>query len=188
MHSGPESQNPFDNSGRRRDDYTDIHWCCDESGSRHNIERSIAVVDKISSMLKTWLDAGVITWESLYGICVLNEPFAIPGQRDDIWIALRDDYYPKAYEAMRKHLDDRVFVNYQGAFRDRWEFDDYFNNFSSVSVDRHIYQCFWDWCRVSTLPAKEMYQVGLIKKDLHWKQAASFPKWFKSGGESQGGW
>jgi len=160
VHAGPESQNPFDNSGRRRDDYTDIHWCCDGSGSRNNIERSLATLDKISSMLKSWLDTGVISWDSLYGICVLNEPFAIPGDRDDIWIALRDDYYPKAYETIRQHLDDRVFVNYQGAFRARWEFDDYYNDFSSVSIDRHIYQCFgWDWCGVSTLPELEMHQV-----------------------------
>ena len=118
------------------------------------------MVGKIASMLKTWLDSGVITWESLYGICVLNEPFAIPGLRDDIWIALRDDYYPKAYEAIREHLDDRVFVNYQGAFRAGSEFDDYFNDFSSVSVDKHIYQSFgFDWCGVATLPREEMYQV-----------------------------
>ena len=160
VHSGPGSQNPFDNSGRRRDVESDIHWCCDGSDSRHNIERSIAVVGKIASMLKTWLDSGIITWESLYGICVLNEPFAIPGLRDDIWIALRDDFYPKAYEAIREHLDDRVFVNYQGAFRAGSEFDDYFNDFSSVSVDKHIYQSFgFDWCGVATLPSEEMYQV-----------------------------
>merc|ERR1711915_945048 len=142
MHSGPGSQNPFDNCGRRRDDYNDIHWCCDGTGSRHNIERSITVMDKVANMLKTWLDDGTITWESIYGICVLNEPFAIPGQRDDIWIALRDDFYPKAYETIRKHLDARVYVNYQGAFRAGWEFDDYYNEFSSVSVDKHIYQAF----------------------------------------------
>jgi len=98
--------------------------------------------------------------ESIYGICVLNEPFAIPGQRDDIWIALRDDFYPKAYEAIRKHLDARVYVNYQGAFRAGFEFDDYYNEFSSVSVDKHIYQAFgYDWCGVATLPSSEMYQV-----------------------------
>ena len=149
VHSGPESQNPFDNGGRRRDVNSDIHWCCDGSGSRHNIERSIAVVDKISSMLKTWLDNGAITWESLYGICVLNEPFAIPGKRDDIWITLRDDFYPKANDAIRKHLDDRVFVNYQSAFRAISDFNDHFNNLSSVSIDQHLYQCFWDWCKVA---------------------------------------
>jgi hypothetical protein len=119
------------------------------------------VVDKIASMLKTWLDSGLISWESLYGICVLNEPFAIPGLRDDIWIALRDDFYPKAYDAIRKHLDDRVFVNYQGAFRAGNEFDDFYNDFSSVSVDKHIYQAFgFDWCGVATLPSQEMYQVS----------------------------
>ena len=94
VHSGPESQNPFDNGGCRRDVNSDIHWCCDGSGSSHNIERSIAVVGKIARMLKTWLDSEIITWESLYGICVLNEPFAIPGKRDNIWMTLRDDFYP----------------------------------------------------------------------------------------------
>ena len=111
-------------------------------------------------MLKTWLDSGVITWENIYGICVLNEPFAIPGKRDDIWIALRDDFYPKAYDAIRKHLDDRVFVNYQSAFRAISDFNGHFNNLSSVSIDQHLYQCFWDWCKVATRPKKEMYQVG----------------------------
>ena len=52
------------------------------------------MVGKIASMLKTWLDSEIITWESLYGICVLNEPFAIPGKRDNIWMTLRDDFYP----------------------------------------------------------------------------------------------
>jgi len=141
LHSGPGSQNGFDNSGRRGE----VHWV-DETypENRHNVDRTLVIIDKIAGTMRKWIDENAFKEETLYGISLLNEP---AGWNDNLWHACRDDFYPKGYDVIRKHFseDSSVFVNLQMAFKPNSDYYGYMpesEGYHSVSLDNHIYQCF----------------------------------------------
>lgn len=140
LHTGPGSQNGFDNSGRRGD----INWVNDDYPTDNaNVARTLDIDDKITATLKNWVNEGVFRQETLYGISLLNEP---AGWQDNIWEACRDEFYPLGYEVLRSYFpEESVAVNLQQAFR---PISDYYNfmpaseGFEGISVDMHLYQCF----------------------------------------------
>ena len=65
LHSGPGSQNGYDNSGRRGK----AHWV-DSSyllGVRHNLDRTVAINNLIASTLRQWVDSGILSVNTIYG-------------------------------------------------------------------------------------------------------------------------
>jgi len=139
LHTGPESQNGYDNSGRRGD----IHWV-DGSypGNRGSLDRTVSILEKISVTAKDWVDSGAITPETLYGIGILNEPHVCGGWNFGgvLWPACIDDFYPKAHDAVRKYLaDTKVVIDIAG--HGYGEFSGWANK-PNVDLDAHNYQCF----------------------------------------------
>jgi len=142
LHTGPGSQNGYDNSGRRGE----IHWV-DESypEDRHNVDRTLTIIDLMCQSLSSWVAEGRISLSTLYGIGILNEPHICGYQSGGkYWATCTEDFYPKAYEVVRKHFaaeDVKVVVDIaSGGFSD-------FDNFlpehrGDVDIDAHHYQCF----------------------------------------------
>jgi hypothetical protein len=66
------------------------HFC------RHNIDRTVMLNGLIAESLKSWIEAGVLRPETLYGFGILNEPHICGTWRDGgkWWPVCRDDYYP----------------------------------------------------------------------------------------------
>jgi len=151
LHGGPGSQNGFDNSGKRGD----INWVSDAYPSDNdNVARTLRVTDAMSATLRLWVDAGVISMDALYGICLLNEP---GGWWDKVWEACTDEFYPLGYETVRKWFPEESFVvNFQQAFKSSQDWVGMFppsDGYSGVSVDFHNYQCFGaDWNGLADTP------------------------------------
>ena len=73
--------------------------------SRYNIERTVRIVEKISQTMRRWVDAGAFSIQTLYGIGFINEPFImVPDLSLSPEVVLLRDFYPKGYEAVRKHF------------------------------------------------------------------------------------
>ena len=100
LHAGPGSQNGYDNSGRRGK----AHWV-DASyllGNRHNLERTVAINNKIANTIRQWVDAGLVSINTIYGFGLLNEPHICGYQSLNLLKeACLEDYYPKGYAAIR---------------------------------------------------------------------------------------
>jgi len=143
LHTGPGSQNGYDNSGRRGP----IHWVDDSyPGDRHNIDRTLTVIDLMCEGLSSWIEQGLISQSTLYGIGILNEPHICGpwhngGKYQPVCL---EDFYPKAYDVVRKHFsaqDVKVVVDIAALG---------FNAFDNVlpehrgdvDIDAHHYQCF----------------------------------------------
>ena len=63
LHAGPGSQNGYDNSGRRGE----AHWVDDTyPANRHNLDRTVVINGKIAQTMREWVDAGVISINTLY--------------------------------------------------------------------------------------------------------------------------
>eukprot|EP00091_Calanus_sinicus_P018545 TRINITY_DN4273_c0_g1_i3.p1 TRINITY_DN4273_c0_g1~~TRINITY_DN4273_c0_g1_i3.p1 ORF type:complete len:455 (-),score=140.35 TRINITY_DN4273_c0_g1_i3:20-1384(-) len=143
MHSGPGSQNGYDNSGKRGE----VHWVDDTyPENRYNIDRSVRIVDQMTQTMREWVDSGVIKIETLYGIGILNEPhicgYESGNKYKDVCL---QDFYPKAYDAVRKYFNAEEtnvvmdiaslgFGDYVGLFEEP--------TYSGVVLDAHSYQCF----------------------------------------------
>jgi len=151
LHGGPGSQNGFDNSGKRGD----IGWVSDAYPSDNtNVARTLAVIDKMAATLKIWVDAGIIQQDTLYGVCLLNEP---GGWWDKVWDACTEEFYPSGYDIIRGYFPEESFVvNFQQAFKSQSDWVGLFpesDGYSGVSVDWHNYQCFGDyWNQLADLP------------------------------------
>jgi len=151
LHGGPGSQNGFDNSGKRGD----IGWVSDAYPSDNtNVARTLAVIDKMAATLKIWVDAGIIQQDTLYGVCLLNEP---GGWWDKVWDACTQEFYPSGYDIIRGYFPEESFVvNFQQAFKSQSDWVGLFpesDGYSGVSVDWHNYQCFGDyWNQLADLP------------------------------------
>merc|ERR1712227_498056 len=94
----------------------------------------------------TWVDDGVFTIDTLYGIGLLNEPH-ICGYESGASLkeACLGDFYPKGYEVIRKYFtpeETAVVVDVAALpwtdFNGRFPADQYQN----FVVDAHHYQCF----------------------------------------------
>lgn len=142
LHTGPGSQNGYDNSGKRGD----IHWVdFDYPGKRDNIDRTLQIIEKFSNTAKQWINDGVISAETIYGIGVLNEPHACGGWNfnGEMWTACKDDFFPKAVEVVRKVFSPEeavAIVDIAGHGYN--EFGGVFADTNGVEVDAHNYQCF----------------------------------------------
>jgi len=143
LHSGPGSQNGYDNSGRRGD----VHWVDDSyPGNRYNIDRTVRILDKISQTMREWVDSEIFSIDTLYGIGLLNEPHICGYESGNKFkdVCLKD-FYPKGYEVVRQYFtpyETKVvmdiaslgFGDYIGLFEEP--------DYSAVVLDAHSYQCF----------------------------------------------
>jgi len=141
LHTGPGSQNGYDNSGRRGES----HWV-DGSypGNRYNLDRTVSIVDQFSATTRQWIDAGEFSIDTLYGVGILNEPHICGYQSGaTLWPACRDDFYPKAHEAVRKYFSgEEAKVVVDVASVGFGEFEGGVNGDPNVDLDAHNYQCF----------------------------------------------
>lgn len=127
LHTGPGSQNGFDNSGQRGD----IHW--DDAAEKPdgtiyypNVERTIRVLEALS---KTYLEKkGVI------GLEYLNEPFVT------IDLNIIKDFYTSTYPLTTRGLS-QTFIS--DAFR-FWNWFDFmqYPDYENVYLDTHHYEMF----------------------------------------------
>ena len=137
LHGGPGSQNGFDNSGRRGE----VHW---HEGD--NANRTIAILDKITAVLESWIADGTMTHETIWGIELLNEP---GGWNQALWQITRDFFNLKGYDMLRsKHFQqhqEKPWVAINQAFRPYQDFVNYMSEndgYSKVMLDMHTYHCF----------------------------------------------
>ena len=66
-------------------------------------------------MLTDWIRKGLIKQETIYGICVLNEP---AGQFEQVWNTIIKDFYPRVYNTIRLvDPDGHMTVVIDGAFK-----------------------------------------------------------------------
>ena len=147
LHSGPGSQNGYDNSGRRGE----AHWVDDTyPENRANLDRTIRIDEKIAQTMRLWIDNGEFSVDTLYGIGLLNEPH-ICGYQSGATLkeACLGDFYPKGYETIRKYFTpEETAVVIDVAALDIKEFNGRFpaDQYQSLVIDAHHYQCFGnDW-------------------------------------------
>ena len=139
LHGAPESQNGFDNSGRRgpADWYT-------TDGDETNVNRTYVILDKLSQLISSWILDGTMADTTLAGIAMLNEPAAWD---ENLWAELRDRFHYGAYDTIRATLFDYVKhkVVIQQAFRDPSDFIGYMTEsegYFGVQLDLHNYHAF----------------------------------------------
>ena len=143
LHAGPGSQNGYDNSGRRGDP----HWVDDTyPENRANLDRTVRINEKIAQTMRQWVDEGVLTIDTLYGIGLLNEPH-ICGYESGATLkeACLGDFYPKGYEVIRKYFTPEETAVVVDVAALAWtEFNGRFptDQFQNFVVDAHHYQCF----------------------------------------------
>jgi len=169
LHSGPGSQNGYDNSGKRGE----IHWV-DETypENRANIDRNLDILDKISATMVEWIDQGLISLETLYGVGILNEPHICGPWYDEpkYGPACMDDFYPKAYDVVRKHFDERVKVVLDVAAKPFTSWAGYMaEHYEDIDVDAHHYQCFGpsnEWAESDGAWEKHLAEACRYKDDI----------------------
>jgi len=146
LHSGPGSQNGYDNSGRRGE----AHWVDDSyPENRYNIDRTVRILDKISKTMRDWVDSGVFGIDTLYGMGLLNEPHICGYESGNKFMDVcLKDFYPLGYAAIRKYFtaeEAKVvfdvaslpFDAYTGLFEEP--------DYAGIVIDAHSYQCFgWE--------------------------------------------
>jgi len=134
LHGGQGSQNGFDNSGKRGE----IHF---QDGE--NSDRAVKVLSQMSTLLKSWVDEGVIKADTIYGLELLNEPAT--AWTPDLWDVIRDQFNYGGYDEVRKVFPDpNLKVVVQTGFRSYNDYDDYMQSpdYEGVVLDGHEYQCF----------------------------------------------
>ncbi len=120
LHAAPGCQNGFDNGGLSGV----IDW-----PKGNNIQLTLEFLDRLAKEFKDE--------DSLLGIQVLNEPGI------SIDIELLKDFYIKAYQIIRKHLDsERIIVFHDGFRLNSWEAFFKENSMENVILDTHMYQVF----------------------------------------------
>jgi len=162
LHGAPGSQNGFDNSGRRGK----VHWL-----EGDNVDRTLVILDKLTNLLVSWVERGLVDQETIYGIALLNEPWGVD---QNVWQEVRDNFYPKGYQVVRNAtggLNDWAVV-VQQAFRAWYEFYGYMSEadgYSNVALDIHSYHAFGPlWNYVASLD--NAWQLNLDGACLyHWE-------------------
>jgi glucan 1,3-beta-glucosidase len=123
LHAAPGCQNGFDNGG--------IKDVCEWHTRAEYLEHSVELLGRLAARYRSSA--------SLRAIEVLNEP------RWDVPTALLEDYYRRAYAAIRAHCPAaEVAVVFHDGFRPPGEFGGFFRapGFENVVFDVHRYQCF----------------------------------------------
>jgi len=153
LHTGPGSQNGYDNSGRRGE----IRWATgDYPQERANIDRTLVILDMVCTSLSSWVSEGLISLSTIYGIGILNEPHICGPWYDEPLYgpACMQDFYPKAYDVVRKHFspeDVKVVVDI--AARGFSAFENFMpDHRNDIDLDAHHYQCFGESNFWSELP------------------------------------
>jgi len=143
LHSGPGSQNGYDNSGRRGE----AHWVDDTyPENRYNLDRTLRINGNISATMRKWVDDGVISIDTLYGIGLLNEPHICGYESGGALAeACLGDFYPKGYDVVRGYFSEEetaVVVDVAAlpleSFNGRFPSE----NYKNMVIDAHHYQCF----------------------------------------------
>ena len=114
--------------------------------NRYNIDRTLKINGNISATMRKWVDDGVISIDTLYGIGLLNEPHICGYQSGgSLAEACLGDFYPKGYEVVRGFFsanETAVVVDVAAlpleSFNGRFPFETYEN----MVIDAHHYQCF----------------------------------------------
>ncbi len=123
LHAAPGCQNGFDNGG--------IKDVCEWHTRSEFVDFSVDLLGRLAQRYRA---------ESvLHGIEVLNEP------RWDVPTALLEDFYRRAYAAIRAHCPpERLAVVFHDGFRSHLEFQPLLREpgFDNVLFDVHRYQCF----------------------------------------------
>jgi len=132
LHTGPGSQNGFDNSGQRGD----INLLSQPDGDvdTANMAHWAHTVTLLSQWAVEQLDSG-----ALWGIEVLNEPFGAWGKMAD---AIKGTINPQGYKLVRENSQS-VNVIFQTGFIPVDQQDVYAEPaYTKVWFDDHRYQCF----------------------------------------------
>ena len=123
LHAAPGCQNGFDNGG--------IKDVCEWHTRAEYVDFSVELLGRLARRYRAE--------PALHAIEVLNEP------RWDVPTALLEDFYRRAYSAIRAHCGpERVAVVFHDGFRTHREFRPLFRDagFENVLFDVHRYQCF----------------------------------------------
>ena len=92
----------------------------------------------MSTLLKSWVDEGVIKADTIYGLELLNEPAT--AWTPDLWDVIRDQFNYGGYDEVRKVFPDpNLKVVVQTGFRSYNDYDDYMQ--SPVSFDNRPSPC-----------------------------------------------
>lgn len=85
LHGAPESQNGFDNSGRRGP----VNWVPEEGASHPypSVQRTLVILDKLADLFMSWVADGTMSQETFWGLEILNEP---AGWGPNLWTEVSD--------------------------------------------------------------------------------------------------
>jgi glucan 1,3-beta-glucosidase len=122
LHAAPGSQNGLDHSGRKGE----ATWHHDQS----NIDRTVQILGTLAKEYGKQ--------PNLWGIEVLNEP------DPTIPIKTLQEYYLRAIEKVKPHINENVKIIVSDAYRPIAEWDDFLKLPASKNVvlDVHMYQTF----------------------------------------------
>lgn len=122
LHTAPGCQNGFDNGG--------VTGVIDWPKKQENIDLTVEILGKIAEQFSTF--------DSLWGIQVLNEPHWT------IDMELLQTFYRRAYSRIREVNSDVVIVFHDGFRPTDESWKDFFtkNRLEKVVFDLHLYQCF----------------------------------------------
>ena len=140
-----------------------MHWL-----EGDNVDRTLVILDKLTNLLVSWVDRGLVDQETIYGIALLNEPWGVD---QNVWQEVRDNFYPKGYQVKQCSREQKLgvlqvvrnatgglndwAVVVQQAFRAWYEFYGYMSEadgYSNVALDIHSYHAFGPlWNYVASL-------------------------------------
>jgi len=125
MHAAPGSQNAFDNS-------SPAEYPPQKNWDKYDANRG-QTVDSMELYAQRYGNHS-----ALYGFCFLNEPNGMD-------IGKLQDYYNRAYAAVRKHSADSVIVinpliNGESGVEDHWI--NFGKGMTRLAMDLHYYSCF----------------------------------------------
>jgi glucan 1,3-beta-glucosidase len=141
LHTAPGCQNGFDNGGIQGQ----LEWPNDPK----NIDQTIEVLVAIANRYKKN--------KNFHSIQLLNEPFVT------VDMDIIQDFYLRAYQALRHILKDHYIVMHDGFRLQEWK--EFFtkNDFHNVILDTHMYQCFDD--RMTGFTKEEHVKQALKRKE-----------------------
>lgn len=120
LHTAPGCQNGFDNGGIQHQ----IGWHTDPA----NVDKTI---DVLVDVMKRYNDM-----PHFHSIQLLNEPHV------SVPLDILQDFYIRAYRALRAVHPARVIVMHDGFRLHAWKPFFTKNDFTNVILDTHMYQCF----------------------------------------------
>jgi glucan 1,3-beta-glucosidase len=151
LHTAPGCQNGFDNGG--------IAGVCEWHTKKEYVDKTVQVVDQLAERYKNQT--------AVWGFQLLNEP------RWDVPMEVLRDYYKRGYEAVRKHMDEKVAVVFHDGFR-LMEWKDFMREpqYKNVILDTHFYQCFTEEDR--NLDAASHIQYAAVKRAEEIKEMSAY--------------